>query len=1514
MSEMMYDIEYEKQKVLSEIRNSKPGFEALDKLRYIREHIDWAVEGYRNSLTILSDTTYEDRKHFLMELIQNADDADYGNEIPEIRFYITDEGLELYYNEVGFTVEDIISITDTGASTKKTKKNNSTSFIGEKGIGFKSVFALAETVEIHSGSWHFLLGKDQCIVPKPIAGQGVLSGTRQIIRFTDEHVTEEIFKELKRYIRGDAETFIYLQKISKFALIDKRKGSFEKYEIEIFPTDRSGDRLTLRILNTGEEREYLLYSENIHFTQELVASRWEKIGTSLGSVDRKVTLAAALYESGFSRPGRLFCYLPTSVSLPIPVYLQVDGVTKADREKLHDPQNNQWNKHLLAQLPKVIARAVTHWAKVVESPEQFNRLIPIDDGQDQLWYVFHETRRIMKEQSWVKILSDKPQWKQAELIMGFPPYLNELFTHYPEIRDGFSSYLKKYILHNDWYENFDLRKKLILYRVQMASDVDILSAFRSVELPPEIIQSKEKLLDLYQFMIDLLDCKYSKIKDPSDDLIKLKIKYMRELKVFPVYQKGFLALGLNENIYYQSNDNIDKIYDKIMLIDKKYLKNTKYTAEELDSLSEEEKLEIRLSETLNILLRGLGVKELSDEIILTDFIIPELKSGISFSREERLEKFFYFFEYYVQKKKQAKINKKIFDETSEIKLFGKDNNLYQMKRMLIPQSARMSASESNYDDFGLQEMLLPLMYQEKIKEEKILFHDFLIECGIRYKPIFHVIKEEYSDASDFRVSDRERFDIWRNRIGMDYTSNNRVTVERIILDEIDQEIIKNGNTTVEYERYLYNVWMDNFNSNEINDYSYYYKGGAIPGYFTIVYKRNERRCLQLKDLNWAGVDKTCIPVHLFNGAVVTSSKANILPSLKDMKLHYLYEHLNGVLRDDVQYPNLSYSKLYLETLEVPEMKYQNLEGLWEKVNENHYEDIIEMIYKMISSNILYSSIRIMDKRTKLLTDLKEFKLGQMSFEDEPLIEIQYGEFGKRLGEAFGLTKGGSVESYKNTITALLQQQICSEQIIRRFMNLLQEWNTYKANEKIIILSEFSAVVQGKKPPILVLGEPELNMNLIKNKIWSILLPEDYITADRNLLYRASGEIGFILPDSFGKLELRGKEAINTNIYQKCDIILSKYLELLEDKERKGLDGKLKVIGGIDKVLKQIVFATSAYREEKASGISYEVNLPYLDTSDRKIILLNSMSEYDIIEAILLTFEFAPKRNVERDLLEIKKSQERYLQAQEKIEKEEYKEQDESEVDEINTPRKAPEINDGVKVSNSKDPKTVEINATQNVQEVLSTLKDKLSAKSYTEVVNLSNWKLGPNPEEELEIRETLVENITSSLNHGPEVYRRKLRNLQKRRKIYQENELGEDEVLIDKDSIESRSFLEAEYDSRCQVCGKQIVFDSGKKWVSVYHIQDKKDGAWYYNRPFNILGLCPNCYTMAKYSGNRDFSKLLSDAQKVLDGDTFAEPVDEFGGDYYLVDVVLDNKSFKMKLSKVHMSYFAALVAIEENK
>lgn len=1518
-----FNLEDEKRKALEEVRRSRPGTEALQRLRVVREKMDWAIEGYRNSLTILSDTTYEDRKHFLMELIQNADDADYGDQIPEIYFYITDEGLELFYNEAGFTVEDIISITDTGASTKKTKKNNASSFIGEKGIGFKSVFALAETVEIQSGPWHFILHKDQCIVPKAVEGSRSISGTRQIIRFIDPRVSEEIHKELKRYISGEAETFIYLQKISKFFLIDKRNGTYEKDGVEIIPADRRGDRLTLRLLNTGEEREFLLYSENIHFDQELVASRWEKIGTSIGSVDRKVVLAAAMSETKMDEQGRLFCYLPTSVSLPIPVYMQVDGVTKADRERLHDPQNNPWNVHLLEELPHIIARAITHWAKTVESMDKLYRLIPTLDGSDQLQQVFGKARKVLRDQPWVRVLGEESSWKKPDYIMGFPDYLNNLFLDYPFMVEKFDNYLKKYILHPDWYSHSHLRKKLGQYGVTMATDSKILNALSDIGLPAEVLSDKEKLLNLYGFIHELFDNKYAVVKTPGESYMEHKIDTIRKLNIFPVEGKGFYSLSADEGIYYVLKEDKSIMSGSAQLIDRSYLKNTKYSEEEFAALSDGEKLDMRLSETLLSLLKKLGVQELSDEIVLSDFIVPDLKSTVMFTPEERLKKFLALFDYYRNRITSPRFSKKLFEGMDEVWLYGRDGHLHQMKNLVIPNFVRISATEGIYDPFGLQEMLILPDYLTRVEEDRVLFHDFLLECGIRHKPIFHFKKEEFKDVADFKTKDRTRYDLWRQRIKNDYTSANRVTVERVELDEMDGKILSQGEVTKEYERYLYSLWLDYFKKNEINDFSYYYKGTAFPGYFLVKYMRNEKRCVQIKENDWSGVDKSEIPLIKSDGKIVRSSDAFILPILKDKRLHYLYDYLSGVHKEDAHYPQLSYESLYLETLEVPHITYHHLDVLWKNVSENRHEDIIDFISHLIDLNIAHDEIRILNKNSGRMIHLSRFKLGKISFNEEPLIEEQYGEAGKRLGERYGLAKGGTIESYKGFVSSVVQDIESSEETLKGFISLLQEWSSYKANEKMTIIEEFSSMVEDKITPILVLGDVDLHQTFERSHIQSILIREELIKSDKSLLYKAAGEIGFILPDSFGNLQINEKEVLSSGLYEKSEQVLQSYVELFEKKEIARLDSKLKLFGGINKVLSHVILGTSVYREEKGSGISYEVKLPYMYSSEKKIILKKSLDEYKIILDVLLMVEFAPKRNIERDLLEIKRAVERDQRAHENIAREAQKGH-ESEKHE-NSKNGADDFSGHIEQEVVKDKerndfrdkttKKEDIAVIQNVNTLVSSMKDKLAGSgSNSEEEGLASWKLGPDPDEEEKIRETLVGKIASSLDEGPEVYKKKLSIIKKKRKVYKGKELDEDEKLIDRDSIEPKAFLEAEYDCRCQVCGNQIIFDSGKKWISVYHIQERKEGAWFYDRPFNILGLCPNCYTMAKYSGNRDFSKLLNEAQKVLEGETFAESVDSFGGDYYLVDVVLDNKDYQMKMSKVHMNYFAALVELDEEE
>ena len=78
------------------------------------------------SLDRLSKDLYSKDTHFVLELIQNADDNSYdsrllGNntgECPSVKFLIEEEGVTVMNNELGFKEKNIRALCDVGRSTK----------------------------------------------------------------------------------------------------------------------------------------------------------------------------------------------------------------------------------------------------------------------------------------------------------------------------------------------------------------------------------------------------------------------------------------------------------------------------------------------------------------------------------------------------------------------------------------------------------------------------------------------------------------------------------------------------------------------------------------------------------------------------------------------------------------------------------------------------------------------------------------------------------------------------------------------------------------------------------------------------------------------------------------------------------------------------------------------------------------------------------------------------------------------------------------------------------------------------------------------------------------------------------------------------------------------------------------------------------------------------------------------------------------------------------------------------
>jgi len=87
----------------------------------------------KNTIEQLAENLYTHNVHFVMELIQNAEDNTYsdGDVIPTVKLELYPHAVVVFNNEVGFSDDNIKSVCSVNKSTKKGKVG----YIGQKGIG-----------------------------------------------------------------------------------------------------------------------------------------------------------------------------------------------------------------------------------------------------------------------------------------------------------------------------------------------------------------------------------------------------------------------------------------------------------------------------------------------------------------------------------------------------------------------------------------------------------------------------------------------------------------------------------------------------------------------------------------------------------------------------------------------------------------------------------------------------------------------------------------------------------------------------------------------------------------------------------------------------------------------------------------------------------------------------------------------------------------------------------------------------------------------------------------------------------------------------------------------------------------------------------------------------------------------------------------------------------------------------------------------------------------------------------
>ncbi|MGG2114181.1 hypothetical protein ABFY60_27815, partial [Lysinibacillus pakistanensis] len=111
------------------------------------------------------------------------------------------------YNENGFNFSDFFAITSFGNSTKKGKLSESGT-IGEKGIGFKSVFDLMYKAEIKSRYFSFTIECDEqqlesIFEPKNITTENIYERGTQLTLYFKNHKATRCIEEIKEWVTNN---------------------------------------------------------------------------------------------------------------------------------------------------------------------------------------------------------------------------------------------------------------------------------------------------------------------------------------------------------------------------------------------------------------------------------------------------------------------------------------------------------------------------------------------------------------------------------------------------------------------------------------------------------------------------------------------------------------------------------------------------------------------------------------------------------------------------------------------------------------------------------------------------------------------------------------------------------------------------------------------------------------------------------------------------------------------------------------------------------------------------------------------------------------------------------------------------------------------------------------------------------------------------------------------------------------------------------------------------------------
>ena len=338
---------------LNQVDDSMSNQEYLTLLHGVRKSLVDAFGNrmYDSYIKIIAEAG-TDKRRFLSELIQNADDCCYPeNVVPSFRLIVKGSTLTVSYNECGFTKDNVRAITAIGESTKKLLLYGESQSIGEKGVGFKSVFGVAKSVEIHSNGFDFKLTNKLPTIPEACEQLEIPDGTVMVFdmkqdvtsSFSSEHILQLCLclRNLKHLSILNHEVVITEDSNKRVVTVDGQRYAFERIEHQFLINDKEA----LSTRNTN--------GKTINPHQKIICYIPERI--------RGIEMM-------------LYSGLPLEIRSNVPIIIDAPFELTTSRENI---LHNRWNEIVREELYKTILDVM--YAKA-------------DSGLDVLRYVGFRTQ------------------------------------------------------------------------------------------------------------------------------------------------------------------------------------------------------------------------------------------------------------------------------------------------------------------------------------------------------------------------------------------------------------------------------------------------------------------------------------------------------------------------------------------------------------------------------------------------------------------------------------------------------------------------------------------------------------------------------------------------------------------------------------------------------------------------------------------------------------------------------------------------------------------------------------------------------------------------------------------------------------------------------------------------------------------------------------------------------------------------------------------------------------------